>query len=76
MNIIVLRDEGASKKEYRVDLTNKDFIDSPIYYLHQNDVVYVEANQTKINSSNVSGSSSIIVAIASLVITTVNILIR
>lgn len=75
-NIIVLRDEGASKKEYRVDLTNKDFIDSPIYYLHQNDVVYVEANQTKINSSNVSGSSSIIVAIASLVITTVNILIR
>lgn len=73
-NIVVLRDEGSTKKEYRIDLTNKDFIDSPIYYLHQNDVIYVEANQAKINSSNVSGSSSIIVAIASLIITTVNIL--
>jgi polysaccharide export outer membrane protein len=75
-NIIVLRDEGLSKKEFRVDITNKDFIDSPVYYLHQNDVVYVEANQTKINSSKVSGSSSIIVAISSLIITTINILTR
>jgi polysaccharide export outer membrane protein len=75
-NIIVLRDEGSTRKEYRVDLTNKEFIDSPVYYLQQNDVIYVEANQAKINSSNVSGSSSIIVAIASLIITTVNILIK
>lgn len=75
-NIIVLRDEGSSKKQYRVDLTNKEFMDSPVYYLQQNDVIYVEANQAKINSSNVSGSSSIIVAIASLIITTVNILIK
>ena len=75
-NIIVLRDEGSSKKQYRVDLTNKEFIDSQVYYLQQNDVIYVEANQAKINSSNVSGSSSIIVAIASLIITTVNILIK
>lgn len=75
-NIIVLRDEGSSKKQYRVDLTNKEFIDSQVYYLQQNDVIYVEANQAKINSSNVSGSSSIIVAIASLIITTVNIIIK
>lgn len=75
-NIIVLRDEGNTKKEYRVDLTNREFMGSPVYYLQQNDVVYIEANQAKINSSNVSGSSSIIVAIASLIITTVNILIK
>jgi len=73
-NILLLRDENGTKKQYRIDLTNNNFINSPVYYLTQNDVIYIEANQAKINSSNVSGSSSILVAIASLVITTVNIL--
>ena len=73
-NILLLRDENGIKKQYRIDLTNNNFINSPIYYLTQNDVIYIEANQAKINSSNVTGSSSILVAIASLVITTVNIL--
>jgi polysaccharide export outer membrane protein len=73
-NILLLRDENGIKKQYRIDLTNNNFINSPIYYLAQNDVIYIEANQAKINSSNVTGSSSILVAIASLVITTVNIL--
>lgn len=73
-NILLLRDENGIKKQYRIDLTNNDFINSSAYYLTQNDVIYIEANQAKINSSNVTGSSSILVAIASLVITTVNIL--
>jgi polysaccharide biosynthesis/export protein len=75
-NIIVLRDEKSIKKEYIVDITNKQFLNSPVYYLRQNDIIYVEANKAKINSSNVSGSASIIVAIASLIITTVNILLK
>ena len=73
-NILLLRDENGIKKQYRIDLTNNNFINSPVYYLTQNDVIYIEANQAKINSSNVTGSSSILVAIASLVITTVNII--
>jgi polysaccharide export outer membrane protein len=75
-NILLLRDENGTKKQYRVDLTNKDFINSPAYFLAQNDVIYIEANKAKINSSNVTGSSSILVAIASLVITTVNIILK
>jgi polysaccharide export outer membrane protein len=75
-NILLLRDEEGIKKQYRIDLTKKEFINSPAYYLVQNDVIYVEANKAKINSSNVTGTSSIIVAIASLVITTVNIILK
>lgn len=73
-NVLVLRTENGKIKEYRVDLTKKDFFNSPVYYLYQNDVIYVEANKTKINSSNVSASSSMFVAIASLLITTINVL--
>ncbi len=75
-NILLLREEDGIKKQYRIDITNKDFINSPAYYLVQNDVIYIEANKAKINSSNVTGSSSILVAIASLVITTVNIILK
>jgi polysaccharide export outer membrane protein len=75
-NIILLREEKGLKKEYIVDLTNKNFINSPIYYLQQNDIIYIEANKAKINSSQVTGSSTIIIAIASLIITTVNILLK
>ena len=71
-NILLLRDENGIKIQYRIDLTKKDFINSPTYFLAQNDIIYVEANKAKINSSNVTGSSSILVAIASLVITTIN----
>lgn len=41
-NVLVLRDENGIKTEYRLDLTSKSFLSSPVYYLQQNDVVYVE----------------------------------
>jgi polysaccharide export outer membrane protein len=73
-NILLLRDDNGIKIQYRIDLTKKDFINSPTYFLAQNDIIYIEANRAKINSSNVTGTSSILVAIASLVITTINII--
>lgn len=43
-NILVLRDNDGIKQEYRLDLTAKSALSSPVYYLQQNDVVYVEPN--------------------------------
>lgn len=75
-NILILRDENSIITKYRVDITNSDFINSSVYFLHQNDVIYVEANKPKINSSKVTGTSSVFVAIASLIITTVNLVLK
>ena len=71
-NILVLREENGRKKEYRIDLTRSDFINSPVFNLQQNDVVYVEPNQSKINSSRVSSTAGIFVSVATLIITTIN----
>ncbi len=71
-NILVLREENGKIKEYRVDITKSEFINSTVYYLIQNDVIYVEPNQSKINSSRVSSTAGIFVSIAALVITTIN----
>jgi polysaccharide export outer membrane protein len=71
-NILVLREENGRKKEYRLDLTKTDFINSPVYNLQQNDIVYVEPNQSKVNSSRVSSTAGIFVSVATLIITTIN----
>jgi polysaccharide export outer membrane protein len=73
-NILVVRVENNSKKEYRIDLTKKDLFTSPVYYLKQNDIVYIEPNKAKINSSAVSSSAGIILSLASLFITTINLI--
>jgi polysaccharide export outer membrane protein len=41
-NILVIRDIDGVKSYHRVDVTKADFINSPYYYMAQNDVVYVE----------------------------------
>jgi polysaccharide export outer membrane protein len=75
-NLLIVRFDNGTYKEYRIDLTKKDFINSDVFYLQQNDVIYVEANQAKINSSKVSSSWSIAITLASLVITTLNLISR
>ena len=40
----MVRERQGERHEYRIDLTGKDFVNSPVYYLEQNDIVYVEPN--------------------------------
>ena len=75
-DILIMRNENGVLKDYRINLTNKDFLNSPTFFLQQNDFIFVEANQAKINSSKVSSSWSIAITIASLVITTFNFIVR
>jgi polysaccharide export outer membrane protein len=75
-NILIIREEGGKKSYNFVDITKADFINSPFYYLSQNDVIYVEPNQTKMNSSRVGPDLSIILTAVSLLITIVALLIR
>ena len=75
-NLLLVRLENGIYKEFRINLNKKDFVKSDVFYLQQNDIIYVEANQAKINSSKVSSSWSIAVTVASLVITTLNLISR
>ncbi len=81
-NVIVLRETtGGKQQAYRVDLTNmKSIATSPVYYLQQNDVIYVEPNNKKKRETTASGNSayspsfwvsvgSLAVTIATLIIT-------
>jgi polysaccharide biosynthesis/export protein len=41
-NILILRSEPEGMKTYRIDLTNKNILSSPLFYLQPNDIVYIE----------------------------------
>ena len=68
-NVLVIRDFDGTKVYNRIDLRSKEAMNSPVYYLTQNDVVYVEPNQSAVTSSQLDNRASIWVSIASVLIT-------
>jgi polysaccharide export outer membrane protein len=74
-NILVIREIDGVKSYNRVDITKSDFINSPFYYLAQNDVVYVEPNKNKINGAAIGPNTGVIISISSLLITLITLII-
>ena len=68
-NVMVIRDFDGTKVYTRIDLTKKEALSSPVYYLTQNDVVYIEPNKSAITASALDNRATIAVSIASILIT-------
>lgn len=78
-NILVIRRENGRETFYRVNLCDsRSLFSSPVYYLRQNDRVYVEPNEVRARQSTVNGnnvrSASFWMSLAS-VLTTISVLI-
>ena len=73
-NIMVIRDFDGTKVYNRINLNQKNALKSPVYYLTQNDVVYVEPNKSGKTQSSFDQRASIAVSILSIVITSTVIL--
>ena len=46
-DILVLRNIDGTMTKERINLTKADFINTPYFYLKQNDVIIVSPNETK-----------------------------
>ncbi|UIR55968.1 polysaccharide biosynthesis/export family protein [Sphingobacterium sp. SRCM116780] len=75
-NVVVIREVNGTKTINRLDLTKQDVLNSPFYYLAQNDVVYIEPNKSQINNSKLGANTNIIISIAGLLITVISVLTR
>lgn len=75
-NILLIREVDGQKTMHRLDLTQQNTLNSPYYYLAQNDVIYVEPNKAQINNSKLGANTNIIISIASLLITVISVLTR
>lgn len=73
---LVREDENGKREIIVINLNQADIVDSPYYYLQQNDILYVSPNKTKAKNSDTGQSTSlwvsatsILVSIASLLVT-------
>lgn len=46
-NVLIIREEDGKRSFARVDLTQRNLFSSPYYYLHPNDVIYVEPGKAR-----------------------------
>lgn len=51
-NILLVREEDNVRKLVRLDLTSDEIFTSPYYNLKSNDIIYVEANKSKVASTS------------------------
>ncbi len=75
-NILIVRDNNGEKTFNRVDITKANFVNSPFYYLKQNDVVYVEPRRARVDSTAIGGNVTTIISIVSFLLTTTLIITR
>lgn len=73
----LIREGATGKKEIHIlDLTDANVINSPYYYLQQNDIIYVEPSKVKKQDARVGSmtnlwfsATSILVSLASIIVT-------
>ena len=59
-NVKIVREDADGKKTVaEVNLNDASLLDSPYYYLQQNDVVYVTPNESKAKNSDIGSSTSL-----------------
>lgn len=84
-NVLVIRPDTTGKMyAYQVDMRSfEDVVNSPVYYIHQNDYIYVEPNKKKANESTVNAntvnSASFWISVTSLLsslATTISVLVK
>lgn len=75
-NVKVIREEGDKKNMYQVDLKSNKLFTSPVYYLQQNDLVYIEPNYAKTQSAAFNQNTGVWVSIAGILISVATLLTR
>lgn len=73
----LIREDAKGNKEIQIlDLTDANIINSPYYYLQQNDIIYVEPSKVKKQDARVGSmtnlwfsATSILVSLASIIVT-------
>lgn len=75
-DVLVIREQNGEKKEYRLDLTKRETLNSDAYYLAQNDVVYVQPNNARVQTSSYTQNTSVFVSVIGLIITVISVATR
>ncbi|MEW7278483.1 polysaccharide biosynthesis/export family protein [Aquimarina sp. 2201CG1-2-11] len=76
-NVMVIRENEGVNTYHRIDLTSKTIFDSPVYYLAQNDVLYIEPNESRVKESKTrSNLLNVIISMIGVTLSVITLIIR
>lgn len=75
-NITLIRSENGKTEHYTIDLTKSDFMQSPYFFLKQNDIIYVQPNTARVKSSGLVGNTSTLTSVLSLALSLIIVISR
>lgn len=75
-NVLVMREDNGKKTHAYLDLTKGSVVNSPYYYLQQNDVLYIEPNKPQRQSASYNRNASVYISIASVLVSLIVLIAR
>ncbi|HET8809504.1 MAG TPA: polysaccharide biosynthesis/export family protein [Flavobacteriaceae bacterium] len=75
-NVLIMRTVDGVRKSTAIDMTQTDWMDSPYFYLKQNDVIYVSPNGPKVASAGFIGNVGTLLSVVSILLSAVVLLAR
>ncbi len=73
-NVLVIREIDGKKVYQRLNLKDSKVVESPFFYLQQNDVVYVEPNSIRQANSKYNSNNAFKLTVISSVISAVSVI--
>jgi polysaccharide export outer membrane protein len=73
-SVMVIREEDGKQTYHRMDLADSNIFSSPYFYLRQNDVVYVEPNQIRIDNSKYNQNNAYKLTVISTIVSAASVI--
>jgi len=72
--VYVIRTEDGQRTYHRLDLTDSSVFSSPYFFMRQNDVVYVEPNEIRIDNSKYNQNNAFKLSVISTIVSSVSVI--
>lgn len=56
-NVLLIREKNNVRTTVRLNLNDKEILNSPYFYLQQNDIIYIEPDEAKASQTNIKRSN-------------------
>ncbi len=73
-NVVLIREENGKRTVHRLNLNDVSVLDSPYFYLCQNDVVYVEPNDIRQENSKYNQNNSYKISVVSTIVSAASVI--
>ncbi len=72
--VLLIREEDGQRTYHRLNLNSAELLESPYFYLQQNDVVYVEPNRIRQANSKVDQNSQFKLSMTSVIVSAASVI--